>query len=133
MTAHRKAVLSPETRAILAHLRSAGARTFSQLQDELAHRYPPNKLRARLRSLVECDWLTRDYTHAGPDSVLCWSIHPLARGAVAQALDSLQAKCDLVPPRAISVMQGDYIHRPLHAARPGALDHTAVASRGQRC
>ncbi len=133
MTATRKAVLSPETRAILAHLRNTGARTFAQLHSELAHRYQPSQLRTRLRVLVDGQWLVRDYTHAGADADLCWAIHPLARGAVALVLGLVPDKTALVPPRTNNVMAGLYIHQPMRAVRPGALDYAAVASRGQHC
>ena len=133
MTAPRKAVLSPETRAILAHLRTHAQRTFPQLLSELPHRHAPHGLRSRLRALVDGTWLVCSYPSCDAESEVCWSIHPFARGAVALALDPPPERSTLVPPRTNNIMAGTYTYQPMHAVRAGALDHAAVASRGQHC
>ena len=129
----RKAVLSNETRAILAHLRTAGACTLPELLAALPATPSAHTLRTRLRTLTSGTWLECSYPDCSASAELQWSIHPFARSAVALALDPPPNHCALVPPRTINLMAGLYTHQPLCPTRLGALDHAAVASRGQHC
>lgn len=45
----------------------------------------------------------------------------------------VQAKEDVVSPRRINVMAGDYEPRLMPPSRPGALDYQRCASHGVRC
>ncbi len=126
----RKPVLSAVSLAILAHLREHGPRRLDELVLELPQRLAPSSLRARLRSLSSGAWLASGWGEGG---ALHWHIHPLARGAVSMALDPAPEPTSIVPPRTVNLMEGTYLYQPLQPARPGALHHTAVASRGQRC
>ena len=126
----RKYLLSPESLAVLSHLRSHGHCTLAQLQAALPFKHTTVALRVRLRSLVVGVWLDHG---CNADGVQHWCIHPLARGAVTVQLAPPPAPGSLVPPRRINIMAGIYTPSRLAPARLGAMDYSAVASRGQRC
>ena len=125
----RKSTLSPESAAIVAHLKQHGAATL----DTLLGHFPAegrSKLRKRLSNLYDGNWL--DIAWAA-DGEMLWLVAPRARAAQPALPTCASHAPTLVPPRQINVMAGDYTPPPMAAARPGALDFQRVGSHGHRC
>ena len=125
----RKSTLSPESAAIVAHLKQHGAATL----DALLGHFPAesrSKLRKRLSNLYDGNWL--DIAWAA-DGEMLWLVAPRARAAQPALPTCASHAPTLVPPRQINVMAGDYTPPPMAAARPGALDFQRVGSHGHRC
>ena len=125
----RKSTLSPESAAIVSHLKQHGAATL----DALLGHFPAesrSKLRKRLSNLYYGNWL--DIAWAA-DGEMLWLVAPRARAAQPALPTCASHAPTLVPPRQINVMAGDYTPPPMAAARPGALDFQRVGSHGHRC
>ena len=125
----RKSTLSPESAAIVSHLKQHGAATL----DALLGHFPAesrSKLRKRLSNLYDGNWL--DIAWAA-DGEMLWLVAPRARAAQPALPTCASHAPTLVPPRQINVMAGDYTPPPMAAARPGALDFQRVGSHGHRC
>ena len=125
----RKSTLSPESAAIVAHLKQHGAATL----DALLGHFPAesrSKLRKRLSNLYDGNWL--DIAWAA-DGEMLWLVAPRARAAQPALPTCASHAPTLVPPRQIKVMAGTYTPPPMAAARPGALDFQRVGSHGHRC
>ena len=125
----RKSTLSPESAAIVSHLKQHGAATL----DTLLGHFPAegrSKLRKRLLNLYDGNWL--DIAWAA-DGEMLWLVAPRARAAQPALPTCASHAPTLVPPRQINVMAGDYTPPPMAAARPGALDFQRVGSHGHRC
>ena len=101
-----------------------------QLPDLLS----PEEVRAMRAQLADDTLWTDGRTSAGSQAAQVKRNEQLAQGsAVALALDPPPERSTLVPPRTNNIMAGTYTHQPMRAVRAGALDHAAVASRGQHC
>ena len=125
----RKSTLSPESAAIVSHLKQHGAATL----DALLGHFPAegrSKLRKRLSNLYDGNWL--DIAWAA-DGEMLWLVAPRARAAQPALPTCASHAPTLVPPRQINVMAGDYTPPPMAATRPGALDFQRVGSHGHRC
>ena len=125
----RKSTLSPESAAIVSHLKQHGAATL----DALLGHFPAegrSKLRKRLSNLYDGNWL--DIAWAA-DGEMLWLVAPRARAAQPALPTCASHAPTLVPPRQINVMAGAYTPPPMAAARPGALDFQRVGSHGHRC
>ena len=125
----RKSTLSPESAAIVSHLKQHGAATL----DTLLGHFPAegrSKLHKRLSNLYDGNWL--DIAWAA-DGEMLWLVAPRARAAQPALPTCASHAPTLVPPRQINVMAGTYTPPPMAAARPGALDFQRVGSHGHRC
>lgn len=126
MTLHNN--LGPTSRALLdcvyAHHRVDADTLHACVPGETR-----GNLRNRLRHLVVTGWLDSGWTDGG---ARVWFFPPRARTAWMRGNASSEA-IDLVPPRRINVMSGNYDPGLFAPARPGAMDFAAVASRGHRC
>lgn len=124
-----KTFLSPESVAVIAHLRTHGQTTAKDLIAQLPGQ-TQGQLRKRLSNLVAYGWLDFGWNSDGAQH---WFVQPSARAAVAVAVAAAPAPANLVPPRRINVMAGTYVPPAAAPARPGALDFASVASRGHSC
>ena len=130
----RKSTLSPESAAIVSHLKQHGAATL----DTLLGHFPAegrSKLLKRLGNLVALGWIDFSWDDAGDKT---WFIRASAR-AIAIHTAAPAAPCQAEPaqpiagPRRVNVMAGVYMPPAGPALRPGALDFQRVGSVGFRC
>lgn len=131
----RKSSMSPESRAVLDHLRKKGPATVGALM-EVAPADTRISLRKRLGNLERSGWLQREIVQ----EVVVWSIRPSARDLFEEAeLPRTAPKAAPfigVPalPRRINVMEAPNYSSPQSlATRHGAFDFMHVPSHGVRC
>lgn len=126
-------LLSPESAALIEHLKEFGNRTVVQLRPQF-----PDMTRAqlvkRLGNLVALGWLDFTWNNAGEKT---WFVRPSAR-AIAVRTESAepaetQEAVQVVVPRTFSVTSEPYKPPPGPALRPGALDFMRCPSVGFRC
>jgi hypothetical protein len=132
----RKSTLSPESAAVIRHLKEHGTSTAVQLLARAQFAgVNRTQLLKRLGNLVALGWIDFTWDDAGDKT---WFIRASAR-AIAAHVSHPAKPCQPEPvppvalPRRVYVMQGCYVPPRGPALRAGALDHRAVASRGFRC
>lgn len=130
----RKSTLSPESAALIAHIKAHGACTAVALLPHFAD-MGRTQLFKRLGNLVALGWIDFSWDDAGDKT---WFIRASAR-AIAIHTAAPAASCQAEPappiaePRRINVMAGVYMPPAGPALRPGALDFQRVGSVGFRC
>ena len=126
----RKTCMSAESVAVIAYLRTHGQTTEKLLCAQFSGEVRGLFLK-RLSNLCACGWLDFGWDKEGAKH---WFVQPSARTAVAVAVAVAEpAAPNLVPPRRINVMAGNYDPALFAPARIGAMDFSAVASRGNHC
>lgn len=131
----RKSTLSPESVAVINHLKEHGTSTAVQLlgrpQFTGANR---TLLLKRLGNLVALGWL--DFTWAD-DGKKAWFVRGSARAIevhpVAELAQAPEPELPKVEPRRIDLMAGIYVPPRGPALRAGAMDFRACPSVGHRC
>lgn len=125
----RKTCMSAESVAVINYLRTHGQTTekvlCARFSDEVR-----GALLKRLSGLCACGWLDFGWNDDGEKH---WFVRPSARTAVAAVVAEPPTAPNLVPPRRINVMAGNYDPALFVPARLGAMDFSAVASRGNHC
>ena len=131
----RKSTLSPESAAVIKHLKEHGSSTAFAMHPQFQD-MSRTQLLKRLGNLVDLGWLDFTWNNAGDKmwflraSARAIPVHTVADEAPHQAAPAPPV---LVPPRRINVMVGNYTPPPMAPARPGALDYQRYASQGVRC
>ncbi len=131
---NRKSTLSPESVAVIKHLKEHGRCTVTALRPHFAAMSRPQLVK-RLGNLVALGWLEFDWTEAGDKT---WFVRSSARAVPVHttAPDAQPSEVAAMPvalPRRINVMVGEYVPQHMASLRPGALDYQRIASRGYRC
>ena len=130
----RKSTLSPESAALITHIKAHGACTAVALLPHFAD-MGRTQLFNRLGNLVALGWIDFSWDDAGDKT---WFIRASAR-AIAIHTAAPAAPCQAEPaqpiagPRRVNVMAGVYMPPAGPALRPGALDFQRVGSVGFRC
>ena len=148
----RKSTLSPESAALIAHIKANGTCTVVALRPHFADFNRPQLLK-RLGNLVDLGWLDFTWSDAGDKT---WFIRPSARAIPVHTVQTLPTlptaqpaaptestasttPCAAEPappiagPRRVNVMAGTYLPPAGPALRAGALDFQRVGSVGSRC
>ena len=136
----RKSTLSPESAALIAHIKANGTCTVVALRPHFADLNRPQLLK-RLGNLVALGWLDFTWSDAGDKT---WFIRASARAIPVHTVHTAQPTASTTPcaaepappiagPRRVNVMAGDYMPPAGPALRPGALDFQRVGSVGFRC
>jgi hypothetical protein len=134
----RKSTLSPESVAVIEHLKTHGASTAVAL---LPHFPGVDKtlLLKRLGNLVALGWLDFNWNEDGKkawfvrSSARAIPVHAAAPRESERAVREAPPAPELVQPRRINVMVGDYVPPRGPTLRPGALDFKHCPSVGFRC
>ena len=131
---NRKSTLSPESVAVIKHLKEHGRCTAAVLCMHFAA-MSRKQLLKRLGNLVDLGWLDFDRTDTG-DKV--WFVRSSARAVAVHTTEPKEqppetAAMPVALPRRINVMLGEYVPPRMASLRPGALDYQRIASRGYRC
>ncbi len=120
----RKTCMSAESVAVINYLRTHGQTAekvlCARFSDEVR-----GVLLKRLSGLCACGWLDFGWNDDGDKH---WFVRPSARTAVAAVVAEPPAAPNLVPPRRINVMAGNYEPAAWPTARAGAQDHLAAPS-----
>ncbi len=127
----RKSTLSPESGAVIRHLKAHGRCTAAALRPHFAAMSRAQLVR-RLDSLVILGWLDFVWNEAGDKT---WSIRSSARAIPVHTTEP-EEEPEPLPvalPRRINVMVGDYVPPRMASLRPGSLDYQRIESRGHRC
>lgn len=132
----RKSTLSPDSAALIAHIKAHGTCTAVALRPHFSA-MGRTALLKRLGNLVALGWLDFTWNDAGDKT---WFIRASARAiAIHTAAPTKSATpCQTEPtlpiagPRRVNVMAGIYLPPPGPALRAGA-DHRHIQSRGFRC
>lgn len=133
----RKSTLSPESAALIAHIKAHGACTAVALLPHFAA-MDRTQLLKRLGSLVALGWLDFARDYAGDKT---WFIRASARAIAIHTAAPTKSTtpCHAEPsppiagPRRVNVMAGIYMPPAGPTLRPGALDFLHVGSVGCRC
>ena len=135
-----KSTLSPESAAIIEHIKAHGPCSITGLLTAFPQ-FNRVLLQKRLANLVALGWLEKTNVCAG---VRGWALRASARSAAAtvsatpisaHARDTAGSLAGAVAePRRVNYHEcGAYVPGPGPALRPGALDHQRYASLGNRC
>ena len=130
----RKSTLSPESAAVIKHLKEHGRCTAAVLCLQFAA-MSRKQLLKRLGNLVDLGWLDFDRTDSG-DKV--WFVRSSARAVAVHTTEPKESpsETEALPvalPRRINVMLGEYVPPRMVSLRPGSLDYQRIESRGHRC
>ena len=136
----RKSTLSPESAAVIAHIKAHGACTTLALRPHFAD-MGRTQLLKRLGNLVALGWLDFTWSDAGDKT---WFIRASARAIPVHTVHTAQPTASTTPcaaepappiagPRRVNVMKGTYLPPACPALRLGALDFQRVGSVGFRC
>ena len=127
----RKSTLSPESAAVIEHLKAHGHSTVTALRPHFAA-MSRAQLVKRLGNLVALGWLDFGWTEAGDKT---WCIRSSARAIPVHTTEPEEppAALPVALPRRINVMVGDYVPPRMASLRPGAMDYQRIESRGYRC
>ena len=130
----RKSTLSPESVAVIKHLKEHGRCTAAVLCMHFAA-MSRKQLLKRLGNLVDLGWLDFDRTDSG-DKV--WFVRSSARAVAVHTTEpkeppSATAALPVALPRRVNVMSGTYVPTRGPALRAGAMDFRACPSVGYRC
>lgn len=130
----RKSTLSPESVAVIKHLKEHGRCTAAVLCMHFAA-MSRKQLLKRLGNLVDLGWLDFDRTDSG-DKV--WFVRSSARAVAVHTTEpkeppSATAALPVALPRRVNVMSGTYVPTRGPALRAGAMDFRSCPSVGYRC
>ena len=130
----RKSTLSPESVAVIKHLKEHGTSTIAALRPHFPEISRTPLLR-RLGNLVDLGWLDFSRNDAGDKT---WFLRASARAiqvhtVAPEAARRQEPAPPVAEPRRISVMSGTYVPGRGPALRPGSLDFRACPSVGFRC
>jgi hypothetical protein len=130
----RKSTLSPESAAVIKHLKEHGRCTAAVLCMHFAA-MSRKQLLKRLGNLVDLGWLDFDRTDSG-DKV--WFVRSSARAVAVHTTEpkeppSATAALPVALPRRVNVMSGTYVPPRGPALRAGAMDFRNCPSVGYRC
>lgn len=130
----RKSTLSPESAAVIKHLKEHGRCTAAALCMHFAA-MSRKQLLKRLGNLVDLGWLDIDRADSG-DKV--WFVRSSARAVAVHTTEPKElplatAALPVALPRRINVMLGEYVPPRMVSLRPGSLDYQRIESRGHRC
>ena len=130
----RKSTLSPESAAVIKHLKEHGRCTAAALCMHFAA-MSRKQLLKRLGNLVDLGWLDFDRTDSG-DKV--WFVRSSARAVAVHTTEpkeppSATAALPVALPRRVNVMSGTYVPARGPALRAGAMDFRNCPSVGYRC
>jgi len=130
----RKSTLSPESAAVIKHLKEHGRCTAAVLCMHFAA-MSRKQLLKRLGNLVDLGWLDFDRTDSG-DKV--WFVRSSARAVAVHTTEpkeppSATAALPVALPRRVNVMSGTYVPTRGPALRAGAMDFRNCPSVGYRC
>ena len=131
---NRKSTLSPESVAVIKHLKEHGRCTAAVLCMHFAA-MSRKQLLKRLGNLVDLGWLDFDRTDSG-DKV--WFVRSSARAVAVHTTEpkeppSATAALPVALPRRVNVMSGTYVPARGPALRAGAMDFRSCPSVGYRC
>ena len=131
---NRKSTLSPESAAVIKHLKEHGRCTAAVLCMHFAA-MSRKQLLKRLGNLVDLGWLDFDRTDSG-DKV--WFVRSSARAVAVHTTEpkeppSATAALPVALPRRVNVMSGTYVPPRGPALRAGAMDFRGCPSVGYRC
>ena len=131
---NRKSTLSPESAAVIKHLKEHGRCTAAVLCMHFAA-MSRKQLLKRLGNLVDLGWLDFDRTDSG-DKV--WFVRSSARAVAVHTTEpkeppSATAALPVALPRRVNVMSGTYVPARGPALRAGAMDFRNCPSVGYRC
>ena len=130
----RKSTLSPESVAVIKHLKEHGRCTAAALCMHFAA-MSRKQLLKRLGNLVDLGWLDFDRTDSG-DKV--WFVRSSARAVAVHTTEpkeppSATAALPVALPRRVNVMSGTYVPTRGPALRAGAMEFRNCPSVGYRC
>ena len=130
----RKSTLSPESAAVIKHLKEHGRCTAAVLCMHFAA-MSRKQLLKRLGNLVDLGWLDFDRTDSG-DKV--WFVRSSARAVAVHTTEpkeppSATADLSVALPRRVNVMSGTYVPTRGPALRAGAMEFRNCPSVGYRC
>jgi len=130
----RKSTLSPESAAVIKHLKEHGRCTAPVLCMHFTA-MSRKQLLKRLGNLVDLGWLDFDRADSG-DKV--WFVRSSARAVAVHTTEPKEpplatAALPVALPRRVQVMSGTYVPARGPALRPGAMDFRACPSVGYRC
>lgn len=130
----RKSTLSPESAAVIKHLKEHGRCTAAVLCMHFAA-MSRKQLLKRLGNLVDLGWLDIDRTDSGDKA---WFVRSSARAVAVHTTEPKEpplatAALPVALPRRVQVMSGTYVPARGPALRPGAMDFRACPSVGYRC
>lgn len=130
----RKSTLSPESAAVIKHLKEHGRCTAAVLCMHFAA-MSRKQLLKRLGNLVDLGWLDFDRTDSG-DKV--WFVRSSARAVAVHTTEpkeppSATAALPVALPRRVNVMSGTYVPTRGPALRAGAMEFRNCPSVGYRC
>ena len=133
----RKSTMSPESAAVINHLKDHRRCTVDQLCAGFPD-VPRTVLLKRLNNLRALGWLD---VSRNEDGVGVWFVRASARATAVHttepaASEPVKVQVPAGPvaePRRINVMSGTYVPARGPALRPGALDFLARPSVGYRC
>lgn len=131
---NRKSTLSPESVAVIKHLKEHGRCTAAVLCMHFAA-MSRKQLLKRLGNLVDLGWLDFDRTDSG-DKV--WFVRSSARAVAVHTTEpkeppSATAALPVALPRRVNVMSGTYVPTRGPALRAGAMEFRNCPSVGYRC
>ena len=131
---NRKSTLSPESAAVIKHLKEHGRCTAAVLCLQFAA-MSRKQLLKRLGNLVDLGWLDFDRTVSGDKA---WFVRSSARAVAVHTTEPKESpsETEALPvalPRRINVMLGEYVPPRMVSLRPGSLDYQRIESRGHRC
>ncbi len=131
---NRKSTLSPESAAVIKHLKEHGRCTAAVLCLQFAA-MSRKQLLKRLGNLVDLGWLDFDRTDSGDKA---WFVRRSARAVAVHTTEPKESpsETEALPvalPRRINVMLGEYVPPRMVSLRPGSLDYQRIESRGHRC
>ena len=130
----RKSTLSPESVAVIKHLKEHGRCTAAVLCMHFAA-MSRKQLLKRLGNLVDLGWLDFDRTDSGDKA---WFVRSSARAVAVHTTEpkeppSATAALSVALPRRVNVMSGTYVPARSPALRAGAMDFRSCPSVGYRC
>lgn len=130
----RKSTLSPESAAVIKHLKEHGRCTAAVLCMHFAA-MSRKQLLKRLGNLVDLGWLDFDRTDSGDKA---WFVRSSARAVAVHTTEpkeppSATAALPVALPRRVNVMSGTYVPTRGPALRAGAMEFRNCPSVGYRC
>ena len=130
----RKSTLSPESVAVIKHLKEHGRCTAAVLCMHFAA-MSRKQLLKRLGNLVDLGWLDFDRTDSGDKA---WFVRSSARAVAVHTTEpkeppSATAALPVALPRRVNVMSGTYVPTRGPALRAGAMEFRNCPSVGYRC
>ena len=131
---NRKSTLSPESAAVIKHLKEHGRCTAAVLCMHFAA-MSRKQLLKRLGNLVDLGWLDFDRTDSGDKA---WFVRSSARAVAVHTTEpkeppSATAALPVALPRRVNVMSGTYVPTRGPALRAGAMEFRNCPSVGYRC